>query len=112
MRDTVNHDPVPQKISPGVFDKTEIHNIPKFIPAFERPKPEIENKSRPIIEGFALHIHHEIARKLFILLIIILELLDDYIFNIHCYEKKSDCHLHYMKYHRRAEEENEKAAGI
>ncbi len=70
------------------------------------------NKSRAIIEGFERHIHHEIVRNLLILLAIILELPDDYFLSVHCYEKKSDCHLRYMKYHGRTEDENEKAASI
>ncbi|KAJ5291019.1 hypothetical protein N7478_000270 [Penicillium angulare] len=101
-----------REISPGIFDKTEIYNIPKFIPAFEGPQPEIVNNNKPIIEGFARHIHDEVVRKLLTLLAIILELPEDYFLKVHRYEKKSDCHLRYMKYHRRSDEENEKAAGI
>ncbi|OQD86073.1 hypothetical protein PENANT_c008G04769 [Penicillium antarcticum] len=101
-----------REISPGVFDKTEIFNIPKFIPALERPQPDIVSQNRPIIESFARHIHENIVRKLLILLAIIIELPEDYFLNVHRYEEKSDCHLRYMKYHRRSEEENERAAGI
>ncbi|OGE51128.1 hypothetical protein PENARI_c014G02842 [Penicillium arizonense] len=101
-----------REISPGVFDKTEIFNIPKFIPALERPQPDIVNQNRPIIEGFARHIHEEVVRKLLILLAIILELPENFFLKVHRYDKLSDCHLRYMKYHRRSEEENEKAAGI
>jgi isopenicillin N synthase-like dioxygenase len=70
------------------------------------------NQNRPIIEGFARHIHEEVVRKLLILLAIILELPENYFLEVHRYDKLSDCHLRYMKYHRRSEEENEKAAGI
>ncbi|CAG8159763.1 unnamed protein product [Penicillium salamii] len=101
-----------QEISPGVFDKTEIYNIPKFIPAFEGPQPDIVSHNRPIIEGFARHIHDEVVRKLLVLLAIIFELPEDYFLKVHRYEEKSDCHLRYMKYHRRTEEENEKSTGI
>lgn len=93
-------------------DKTEIYNIPKFIPELERPQPEIVNQNRPIIEGFARHIHDEIVRKLLTLFAIILELPEDYFLRVHRYNERSDCHLRYMKYHRRSDEENEKAAGI
>jgi isopenicillin N synthase-like dioxygenase len=104
--------PMLQEISPGVFDNTEIYNIPKFIPDLERPQPDIVNHNRPIIESFARHIHDEVVRKLLILFAIILELPEDYFLKVHRYDKKSDCHLRYMKYHRRTQEENEKAAGI
>jgi isopenicillin N synthase-like dioxygenase len=94
------------------LDNVEIYNIPKFIPAFERPQPDIVNHNRPVIESFARHINDKVVRKLLILLAIILELPEDYFLKVHRYEKKSDCHLRYMKYHRRTDEENEKAAGV
>ncbi|KAJ5874806.1 uncharacterized protein N7529_003236 [Penicillium soppii] len=101
-----------REISPGVFDKTEIYNIPKFIPELELPQPDIVNNNRPIIESFARHIHDEVVRKLLVLFAIILELPEDYFLKVHRYDKKSDCHLRYMKYHRRTDEENEKSSGI
>lgn len=105
-------DALPQEISAGVFDNTEIFNIPKFIPTLDRPQPDIVNYNRPVIESFARHIHEEIVRKLLTLFAIILELPEDYFLNVHRYDEKSDCHLRYMKYHRRTEEENNKAGGI
>ncbi|KAJ5950056.1 hypothetical protein N7454_001640 [Penicillium verhagenii] len=101
-----------REISPGIFDKTEIFNIPKFIPELERPQPDIVNNNRPIIESFARQIHDDIVRKLLTLFAIILELPEDHFLKVHRYDELSDCHLRYMKYHRRSEEENEKAAGI
>lgn len=65
-----------------------------------------------IIEGFARHIHDEIVCKLLTLFAIILELPEDYFLKVHRYDAKSDCHLRYMKYHRRTDSENEKAGGI
>jgi isopenicillin N synthase-like dioxygenase len=70
------------------------------------------NQNRPIIEGFARHIHDEIVRKLLTLFAIILELPEDHFLKVHRYDEKSDCHLRYMKYHRRTEEENKKSDGI
>lgn len=70
------------------------------------------NHNRPIIESFARHIHDGIVHKLLTLFAIILELPEDYFLKVHRYDEKSDCHLRYMKYHRRSEEENKKAAGI
>lgn len=46
--------------------------------------------------------------KLLVLFAIVLELpSEDYFSNSHRYDEKSDCHLRYMKYHRRSQEENE-----
>lgn len=70
------------------------------------------NHNRPIIEGFARHIHDQIASKLLTLFAIILELPEDYFLKVHRYDEKSDCHLRYMKYHHRSDEENEKNAGV
>ncbi|KAJ5169353.1 Oxoglutarate/iron-dependent dioxygenase [Penicillium coprophilum] len=101
-----------QEIIPGVRDKTEIYNIPKFIPALKLPQPDIVNHNRPVIESFARHIHDKIVGKLLTLFAIILELPEDCFLKVHRYDEKSDCHLRYMKYHRRTDEENEKAKGI
>ncbi|KAL7914322.1 hypothetical protein GGI35DRAFT_490577 [Trichoderma velutinum] len=95
-----------REVAPGIFDNTEIYNIGKFIPAYERPQPEIINQHRDEIEQFARHIHNHIAGKLLVLFAIILELPEDYFLNCHRYEEKSDCHLRYMKYHQRDELEN------
>ncbi|KAL2812268.1 hypothetical protein BJX63DRAFT_432711 [Aspergillus granulosus] len=101
-----------REIAPGIFDNTEIYNIPKFIPELERLQPELISANRRIIEPFARHIHDEIVRKLLTLIAIILELPEDHFLNVHRYSEVSDCHLRYMKYHKRSAEENEKASGI
>ncbi|KAL1852773.1 hypothetical protein VTK73DRAFT_9166 [Phialemonium thermophilum] len=95
-----------REVRPGIFDNTEIYNIPKFIPAYERPHPAVITENREEIERFARHIHDNIVRKLLVLFAIILELPEDYFLNLHRYDAKSDCHLRYMKYHRRSEEQN------
>ncbi|XDG09220.1 hypothetical protein ABKA04_008835 [Annulohypoxylon sp. FPYF3050] len=95
-----------RQVKPGVYDNTEIYNIPKFIPAFERPHPEVINENRDEIEAFARHINDNIVGKLLVLFAIILELPEDYFLQTHRYEEKSDCHLRYMKYHHRTEEQN------
>ncbi|KAM0257226.1 hypothetical protein ACHAQJ_004464 [Trichoderma viride] len=96
-----------REISPGIWDNTEIFNIPKFISAYERPQPEIISQNRGEIEQFARHIHDHIVGRLLVLCAIILELPEDFFLNYHRYHEKSDCHLRYMKYHRRTEEENQ-----
>ncbi|KAK1246279.1 hypothetical protein MKX08_000081 [Trichoderma sp. CBMAI-0020] len=96
-----------REVAPGIWDNTEIFNIPKFIQAYERPQPEIINQNRHEVENFARHIHDHIVGKLLVLCAIILELPEDYFLNHHRYNEKSDCHLRYMKYHPRSDEENQ-----
>lgn len=95
-----------REVRPGVQDNTEIYNIPKFIPAFERPHPEIINAHREEIETFARHISDNVVGKLLVLLAIVLELPEDFFLQKHRYDEKSDCHLRYMKYHHRTSEQN------
>lgn len=101
-----------QEVRPGIFDNTEIYNIPKFIPELERPHPEIINAHRPEIEHFARHIHTQIVHKLLTLFAIILEVPEDYFVERHAYEALSDCHLRYMKYHPRDAETNAKLDNV
>ncbi|EPE09966.1 2og-fe oxygenase family [Ophiostoma piceae UAMH 11346] len=95
-----------RELTPGLFDNTEIYNIPKFIPAYEQPHPAIIVENKPEIEHFARHIHDNIVRKLLVLFAIILELPEDTLTQHHRYDQKSDCHLRYMKYHRRSADDN------
>ena len=96
-----------KELRPGIFDNTEIYNIPKFTPAYERPHPEIIVENKQEIEHFARHIHNNIVTKLLTLFAIILELPEDFFASRHRYdEAPSDCHLRYMKYHVRSPEEN------
>ncbi|KAI0014489.1 hypothetical protein F4779DRAFT_612777 [Xylariaceae sp. FL0662B] len=95
-----------REVRPGVYDNTEIYNIPKFIPAYERPHPAVINENRTEIEAFARHIHEHIAGKLLVLFALILELPEDFFLQRHRYDEKSDCHLRYMKYHHRTPEQN------
>ncbi|KAK0370969.1 flavonol synthase [Colletotrichum limetticola] len=102
-----------QEIRPGVFDNTEIFNIPKFIPAYERPQPEVIEKNRAEIEHFARHIHNEIVNRLLTLFAIILELPEDHFAARHRYDEAlSDCHLRYMKYHARDVKTNERLENV
>ena len=95
-----------REVRPGIQDNTEIYNIPKFIPELERRHPEIINAHRGEIEHFARYISDNIAGKLLVLLAIILELPENFFLEKHQYNKRSDCHLRYMKYHHRTPEQN------
>lgn len=91
---------------------TEIYNIPKFIPEYERPHPEIIKQNLPEIQEFSKHITDKIVNKLLVLFAIILELPESYFLDRHRYTEKSDCHLRYMKYHHRSPEENKHLGGV
>ncbi|KAF4462758.1 flavonol synthase [Fusarium albosuccineum] len=102
-----------REIKPGIFDNTEIYNIPKFIPALERSHPAIINENKDEIEHFARHIHSEIVLKLLTLFAIILELPEDHFTKSHRYDDAvSDCHLRYMKYHPRDAATNAKLDAV
>ncbi|TEA21580.1 UPF0676 protein [Colletotrichum sidae] len=102
-----------REVRPGIFDNTEIFNIPKFIPAYERPQPKAINKHRQEIERFARHIHSEIVQKLLVLFAILLELPEDHFAKHHRYgEALSGCHLRYMNYHARDAATNEKLDNV
>ena len=95
-----------REIKPGHFDNTEVYNIPKFIPAFERPHPEIIKEHYSEIEEFSKKIYENVVRKLLVLFAIVLELPEEYFLETHEYDQLSDCHLRYMKYHKKTPEQN------
>ncbi|KAK0629504.1 hypothetical protein B0T17DRAFT_486432 [Bombardia bombarda] len=96
-----------RQLQPGLYDNTEIYNIPKFIPLFAKlPHPAVITAHKAQISHFARHIHESIIHKLLVLFAIILELREDAFTSRHRYEEPSDCHLRYMYYHRRTPEEN------
>lgn len=95
-----------REIKPGYFDNTEIYNIPKHIPAFERDHPEIIMEHYAEIERFSKHIYENVVRKLLVLFALVLELPEDYFLQTHEYDQLSDCHLRYMKYHKKTAQEN------
>ncbi|KAL1608424.1 hypothetical protein SLS60_003366 [Paraconiothyrium brasiliense] len=101
-----------REVRPGIQDNTEIYNIPKFIPELERSHPDIVNAHSEEIEQFARHINDDVVGKLLVLLAIVLELPEDFFLEKHRYDEKSDCHLRYMKYHKRTAEENETLGNV
>lgn len=101
-----------RELRPGIFDNTEIYNIPKFTSAYERPHPSVIKDQWPTIERFGRHIHERVVSRLLVLIAIILELPDDYFLEQHRYDQKSDCHLRYMKYHSRPEKVNRQLDGV
>jgi len=101
-----------RQLKPGIFDNTEIYNVPKFTSAYERQHPTVIKDQWAAIEKFGRHIHEEVVGRLLVLIAIILELPEDYFLKHHRYEEKSDCHLRYMKYHSRPADVNAQLDGV
>ena len=91
-----------RELTPGIFDNTEIYNIPKTTPAYDRPHPQVIKDAWPTIDRFSKHIHHSVVQKLLVLIALILEMPEDHFLRTHRYAEPSDCHLRYMKYNRRS----------
>jgi len=101
-----------RELKPGIYDNTEIYNVPKFTSTYRRPHPMLIKDQWATIEKFGRHIHEEVVGRLLVLIAIVLELPEDYLLKHHRYEEKSDCHLRYMKYHSRTAEVNGQLDGI
>jgi len=101
-----------REIAPGQLDNTEIYNVPKFIPQYERPHPTLIKDNWAEIEKFGRHMHDKVVSKLLVLFAIILELPEGYFLTKHRYSGKSDCHLRCMRYHARTPEDNAKLNNV
>ena len=92
----------------GLFDNLELYDDPKwndiYNAEYARPPPLEDNAAA--CERFQRHMHFEVLRKLLILSAIIMELPDEEaLWKLHSYDSRSQCHLRYMLYHPRSEEE-------
>ena len=91
----------------GLTDNLELYDDPKWNGVYadaERPRPLIENKAKA--EAFQRHMSSFVLKRLLILCAIIMELPDEEaLWKMHDYESKSQCHLKYMLYHPRTEDE-------
>jgi isopenicillin N synthase-like dioxygenase len=84
-------------------------NIHKDIPAWSGVgKHRIVEENWDEIRAFHRDVW-EVARKLFVLISIVLELPEDFLTNAHAYDERSDDHLRYMIYNVRSQEEWDKA---
>jgi len=99
-------------VKPGVPENTEVYNIPKFGPYYERPHPTVLRNNWAQIEKFSRHINDHIVTKLFKLFAIVLELPENYFADFHKYEEVDSSYLRYMKYHARTPEQNEALGNI
>jgi isopenicillin N synthase-like dioxygenase len=91
----------------GLTDNLELYDDPKFNELYkdvQRPSPLAENAERT--EQFQRHMSSFVLRRLLILCAIIMELPDEEaLWKMHDYESRSQCHLRYMLYHPRTEDE-------
>ena len=91
----------------GLVDNLELYDDPKWSGHYAdraRPRPLLD--AREQTEVFCKHLHYHVLRKLLILSAIIMELPDEEaLWKLHDYESRSQCHLRYMLYHPRTEEE-------
>jgi gibberellin 2-oxidase len=93
-----------------VPDNVETFNIAKFTKQgfFEEFfKQDFIKEYREELEGISRK-SFEVARKLFVLFALILELDENYFVDRHLYDDQSDDHLRFMKYHPREKEEDDR----
>ncbi|KAL5334696.1 hypothetical protein BJX70DRAFT_411116 [Aspergillus crustosus] len=94
----------------GVRDNVEMLNIPKAIPVWDDlPRHRIVQEHYDEIAKFHRDLFDNVARKLFVLMSIILELPENYLADAHAYDKRSDDHLRYMIYNVRSQDEWDRA---
>ncbi|KXS22269.1 2OG-Fe(II) oxygenase superfamily protein [Gonapodya prolifera JEL478] len=92
----------------GLTDRTEVFNLPKFLPHFAAKHanyPPIIADNIVEIELFARDLHTYVLDPLFDLTSIALGLPEHYLRDLHKYENLSEDHLRYMKYSKYSEEE-------
>ena len=92
----------------GLTDNLELYDDPKwnnlYKSSYARPPPLASTETQ--CEAFQRHLHFYVIRKLLILSAIIMELPDEgKLWRLHSYESQSQCHLRYMLYHPRTEDE-------
>ncbi|KAJ1563051.1 hypothetical protein HK405_003383 [Cladochytrium tenue] len=99
----------------GLKDRTEVFNIPKFIPHFAAKHdhyPPVIADNRAEIEQFARDLHKHVLDPLLDLTSIALGLPESYLRDLHKYENLSEDHLRYMKYSQYNEDETEALGGL
>ena len=91
----------------GLKDSLELYDDPKWNDVHgrdDRPSVLLENKEA--CEKFQRHMANHVLKRLLILSAIIMELEDEEaLWKLHDHEKQSQCHLRYMLYHPRTQEE-------
>lgn len=94
-------------------DNIEVYNIPKFTPEFagKYSQPPLIGKHIAEIEAFSKHL--KIVLPLMVLFGVLLEFPgEELLSKLHSYDKLSDDHYRYMKYHQRTSKEHEESQGL
>ena len=94
----------------GLVDSLELYDDPKWNAIYkaERARPPPLEAASEQAERFGRHLHFHVLKRLLILAGIIMELPDEEtLWNLHNYSARSQCHLRYMLYHPRSEQELE-----
>lgn len=93
-------------------ENIEMLNVPKAIPSLaNEPRHKVVQENHEEIADFHRDVWEKVARKLFVLIAIILELPEDYLANMHAYDEDSDDQLRYMIYNVRTKKEWDLAQG-
>jgi isopenicillin N synthase-like dioxygenase len=100
------------EIVPGLKDNIEMWNVYKFNGKLDRSQPSVITDNRSTIEKFQKHIATDTVQKLLALISIVLELPETALSEGHKWDDLSDCHLRYMIYRARSQEDNERAGGL
>ncbi|WVQ84268.1 hypothetical protein IAT38_006420 [Cryptococcus sp. DSM 104549] len=96
-----------------VLDNMELVNIAKYSKDFSNePRHAIFKEHEAAIASFHRRCWTDIARKLFVLFALAMELPENYFVERHEYDKPSQDHLRYMMYHPRSEEDDAKCNNL
>lgn len=91
----------------GLRDSLELYDDAKWNDVYGRSgRPRAVQEKGEACERFQRHMANHVLRRLLILSAIIMELEDEEaLWKLHDYESRSQCHLRYMLYHPRTQEE-------
>ncbi|ODN73327.1 hypothetical protein L202_07869 [Cryptococcus amylolentus CBS 6039] len=96
-----------------VLDNMELLNIPKYTKHFaSTPRHDIIKAHEAAISDFHRRCWTDVARKLFVLFALAMELPENYFVDRHAYDEPSQDHLRYMMYHPRSEEDDAKCNNL
>ncbi|KIR37443.1 hypothetical protein I352_00759 [Cryptococcus deuterogattii MMRL2647] len=96
-----------------VLDNMELVNIPKYTDDYKGyPRHDIFKAHEAVIAEFHRKCWHQIAKPLFVLFALAMELPENYFVERHEYGKPSQDHLRYMQYHPRTPEDDVKCNNL
>ncbi|KAL7423622.1 hypothetical protein Q5752_001203 [Cryptotrichosporon argae] len=96
-----------------VLDNMELVNIPKYTADYaDTPRHQLFRDHEAAIADFHRRCWYEVAKPLFELFALALELPEQYFVERHDYERPSQDHLRYMMYHPRSKEDDAKCNNL